>query len=460
MTSLHVPFPRIHHESDADTHVSAAAFYGVARLTLFISGKAYHVQTLNGVDVGIMKAFRLRKFDGTEYDIAQTADGISCDCPDFTFRREAIDPSGCKHIKALIACGLIDAEQADVLTVPPAECTRLPRGRRPRNTDTVYIDSQRAYNNQVQEGHGRLGFPSVVELDLPALNGSSRLDLASVPLPGVPYFKRILMTSLHAPFPRIHHESVAHTPVPAAASHGIARLTLFIGGKAYNVQPLGGHDVAIMKAFRLRKFDGTDYDIAQTAEGISCDCPDFTFRREAIDPSGCKHIKALIACGLIDPGQAKAQTVPPAEVPTPAPPAPAAPVHEPGNVATEVVPANGQPTTLLEIVEHEAMGYKAWGTPAGRFLADQLGRIAQLLRWSAHERPKITKIEWSFTTASCATAITTRATRTASKPAAAKHGRAVRSRIQAAPRPRSGSNQSAASRAISGGTVCGPSNSR
>ena len=183
----------------------------------------------------------------------------------------------------------------------------------------MYIDSQRAYNNQVQGRHGRLGFPSVMELDLPALNGSSRPDLPFAPLPGVPYFKRILMTTLHAPFPRIHHESGAHTSVPSAASHGIARLTLFIGGKAYNVQPLGGHDASIMKAFRLRKFDGTDYDIAQTAEGISCDCPDFTFRREAIDPSGCKHIKALIACGLIDPGQARARSVPPAEAPTPAP---------------------------------------------------------------------------------------------------------------------------------------------
>ena len=57
-------------------------------------------------------------------------------------------------------------------------------------------------------------------------------------------------------------------------------------------------------------------------------------------------------------------------------------------MATEVVPANGQPTTLLEIVEHEAMGYKAWGTPAGRFLADQLGRIAQLLRWSGARTPE------------------------------------------------------------------------
>jgi hypothetical protein len=178
--------------------------------------------------------------------------------------------------------------------------------------------------------------------------------------------------------------------VPAAPSHGIARLTLFISGKAYNVQPLKGDDVGILEAFRLRKFDGTEYDIAQTADGISCDCPDFTFRREAIDPSGCKHVKALIACGLIDPGQAKAQTVPPAEAPTPAPAplAAATTAHEPEKLATEVVPANGQPTTLLENVEHEAMGYKAWGTPAGKFLADQLGRIAQLLRWTGARTPE------------------------------------------------------------------------
>jgi hypothetical protein len=227
-----------------------------------------------------------------------------------------------------------------------------------------------------------------MELDLPALNGSSRLDLAAASLPGVPYIKRILMTSLHAPFPRIHHESGAHTHVSAAPSHGVARLTLFISGKAYHVQPLNGVDVGIMRAFRLRKFDGTEYDIAQTADGISCDCPDFTFRREAIDPSGCKHIKALIACGLIDAEQADALTVPPAEAPAPAPRPAAPPVHEPETLPTEVVPANGQPTTLLEIVEHEAMGYKAWGTPAGRFLADQLGRLAQLLRWSGARTPE------------------------------------------------------------------------
>ncbi len=30
-----------------------------------------------------------------------------------------------------------------------------------------------------------------------------------------------------------------------------------------------------------------------------CDCPDYIFRRDGLDPSGCKHIKALVGSGLI-----------------------------------------------------------------------------------------------------------------------------------------------------------------
>ena len=75
-----------------------------------------------------------------------------------------------------------------------------------------------------------------------------------------------------------------------------------------------------IKAFRLRKFDGTEYDIAQTREGITCDCPDFTFNRDGIDPEGCKHVKALVACGLIDPAQdvARGARRPPGPRPRPA----------------------------------------------------------------------------------------------------------------------------------------------
>jgi hypothetical protein len=53
-----------------------------------------------------------------------------------------------------------------------------------------------------------------------------------------------------------------------------------------------------------------------------------------------------------------------------------------------LVPSNGQPTQFLEVVEHEAMGYRAWGTSTGRFLAEQMSRIAQLIRWTGATTPE------------------------------------------------------------------------
>ena len=55
--------------------------------------------------------------------------------------------------------------------------------------------------------------------------------------------------------------------------------------------------------------------------------------------------------------------------------------------ASQAVPANGQPRTLAEIVDHEAMGYRAWGTPTGEFLARQMERLAQLIRWTGADDP-------------------------------------------------------------------------
>jgi hypothetical protein len=51
------------------------------------------------------------------------------------------------------------------------------------------------------------------------------------------------------------------------------------------------------------------------------------------------------------------------------------------------LPANGQPMGLAEIVDHEALGYKAWGTAEGDFLARQMGRLAQLIRWTGGKDP-------------------------------------------------------------------------
>ncbi len=87
-------------------------------------------------------------------------------------------------------------------------------------------------------------------------------------------------------------------------------LVLAIDPMLYQVRPLPCDPLIAHRAFRLRKPDGTIYDVVETAHGPECDCPDFIFRRDGIDPAGCKHIQALIASGMID---RPAQLVDPSE---------------------------------------------------------------------------------------------------------------------------------------------------
>jgi len=84
-------------------------------------------------------------------------------------------------------------------------------------------------------------------------------------------------------------------------------LYLMIQQTLYAVYPLACDPSVAAKAFRLNKADGTLYDVAQTRHGHRCDCPDFIFRRDGLDPTGCKHVKALVRQGLLD------QSAPPAE---------------------------------------------------------------------------------------------------------------------------------------------------
>ncbi|GAC1475940.1 MAG: hypothetical protein NVSMB9_29420 [Isosphaeraceae bacterium] len=79
-----------------------------------------------------------------------------------------------------------------------------------------------------------------------------------------------------------------------------SQLFLSIDETLYRVVPLATDPESALRAFRLHKRDGTLYDIEETLYGASCDCPDFTFRREGLDPDGCKHVKALVAEGLLD----------------------------------------------------------------------------------------------------------------------------------------------------------------
>src|SRR5262245_27157094 len=126
------------------------------------------------------------------------------------------------------------------------------------------------------------------------------------------------MTSVHARPSFLNHESIAVARKPVRPAQAVARLSLFINGKAYHVRPLPPGTSGHFKSFRHRKFDGTEYDVEQTSHGITCDCPDFTFNREGIDPEGCKHVKALVACGLIDASREESRSEsPPAPVVAP-----------------------------------------------------------------------------------------------------------------------------------------------
>ncbi len=87
---------------------------------------------------------------------------------------------------------------------------------------------------------------------------------------------------------------------PVQPAHGVARLTLHINSTPYGITPQWCDGIHATRLFRLRKV-GTPirYVVAETPDGYVCDCPDFTFHRDGIDPDGCKHIKAMIAVGML-----------------------------------------------------------------------------------------------------------------------------------------------------------------
>ncbi len=79
-----------------------------------------------------------------------------------------------------------------------------------------------------------------------------------------------------------------------------SQLLLTIDQTLYAVRPLPAASASAERAFLLQKLDGTSYSVENTLGGAHCDCPDFIFRRDGIDPQGCKHIRALVAQGLVE----------------------------------------------------------------------------------------------------------------------------------------------------------------
>jgi hypothetical protein len=89
-------------------------------------------------------------------------------------------------------------------------------------------------------------------------------------------------------------------PVPAPKpATGKCGLTLRINGVPYKVRKLDA-EFGRVRAFRLAKPDGEFHDVIDGLYGAECSCGDFVFRRDGIDPAGCKHVKACRATGLID----------------------------------------------------------------------------------------------------------------------------------------------------------------
>jgi hypothetical protein len=53
-----------------------------------------------------------------------------------------------------------------------------------------------------------------------------------------------------------------------------------------------------------------------------------------------------------------------------------------------LVPAKGEPQSLVEMIDHEARAYRERGDSFGRFLSRQLERLAQLVLWTGAETPE------------------------------------------------------------------------
>jgi hypothetical protein len=89
---------------------------------LSIMGKLYLAEPLPAEDSDVLQLVRLQKHaDGECYDVSSHADGlIRCQCGDWVFRREGTTAEPCKHGRALVAAGLMEAPRP--VPVPARVC--------------------------------------------------------------------------------------------------------------------------------------------------------------------------------------------------------------------------------------------------------------------------------------------------------------------------------------------------
>lgn len=61
-------------------------------------------------------------------------------------------------------------------------------------------------------------------------------------------------------------------PRPQCEQRNICRLTATIRGVPYGVTPVHAEASDVIKAWKLRKRDGTEYVVADTIDGATCEC--------------------------------------------------------------------------------------------------------------------------------------------------------------------------------------------
>jgi hypothetical protein len=73
-----------------------------------------------------------------------------------------------------------------------------------------------------------------------------------------------------------------------------------VEGLDYFVIPLAPDPEVAVRAFRFKKADGTTYDVSWNAEGrFSCECLGFLKHGMCKDGRGCKHVRCLVAAGMM-----------------------------------------------------------------------------------------------------------------------------------------------------------------
>lgn len=90
----------------------------VSRLLLAIEETPCVLSAIEGDPDTAGRAFRLQKADGAHDDVVETRSGAASDCPDFLFCPEGIDPRGYKHVRALVASGLVKNRYAHLESRP------------------------------------------------------------------------------------------------------------------------------------------------------------------------------------------------------------------------------------------------------------------------------------------------------------------------------------------------------